>query len=261
VIIVLALLSPFPGFDLITPKTSAVFVFGLVGTVTEIINSTALSTVETVHYLSNETTFIRNETIITTNVTTSYSILKNITASGEIGKGFVTLNGIGDLSAGNPLEMQVTIFFSNLVVPSSVVKFVPEGAFAAQDSIFSLQPAWKTDAQGFPINANITLTPARPKCIRFDRTCVHLGGSVEWTGQQSVIYNQGGAMRAQVMVGGLKGNITEPIQIGSGDITVTARTNSLLIVLTIALIGIGVLEFRRIPSESRSENKKGLVAQ
>jgi hypothetical protein len=158
--------------------------------------------------------------------------------------------------------MEVTIYFSNIAIPpATLVKYVPNGAFAAQDWSFPFQPAWKMDAQGFPINANITLTPApvQESCVPFYRLCrssnLNNQGLIQWTGHERVIYNQGGSMTANIIIGSRKLNVTAPIQISSSDVTVTARTNSLLIGLTIALIGFAVWEVRDAGNESKYKKR------
>jgi len=62
-------------------------------------------------------------------------------------------------------------------------------------------------------------------------------------------------MTANIIIGSRKLNVTAPIQISSSDVTVTARTNSLLIGLTIALIGFAVWEVRDAGNESKYKKR------
>lgn len=63
-------------------------------------------------------------------------------------------------------------------------------------------------------------------------------------------------MTAITILGSFKLNATAPIQISSSDVTVTARTNSLLIGLTIALIGFAVWEIRDEGKEPKKSRRR-----
>jgi hypothetical protein len=242
ILLLIALISPLPGFDWFTPDTSAVFEFGVIGKV--IVTHQYI-----IHNIKRMTYPLSNGSwrVSTIDVTRTITVTK--TWGPGLGNGLVTLRGKGGLSAGNPLEMQVTLYFpSEFSNSSSIIRYVPEGAFEAQESIIPFQTIWETDALGFPIPANITLT-IQNSCVRisYPRECLIQNTDrslTKWAGHEKIVYNQGGNMSAQVTLGAQVFHASPGILIGGSEVTVAARTNSLLIGLTIALIGFGVLETR-----------------
>ena len=60
-----------------------------------------------------------------------------------------------------------------------------------------------------------------------------------------VIYNQGGENVPHMTIDQNVFGISNPIAIGSEDVTVTARTNSLLISLTWVIISFSALELKK----------------
>ena len=228
--VALAILStPTPGPDWFTPETPATFVFALGFT---------LSKVEKVV----ETVILSNNTAIITTTTTT------VKTSSYLGRGFVTLRGKGGLSADPPLRMSVTLYFHGDAYAELVallgeprIEFTPIGAFATEDSPIPFVPiVSKKDNQGFPIAASIPLAKYGDK----------------WTGERTVIYNQGGLMPANLTVGNWTVQTTSAIEIDSAAVTVTARTNSLLVSLTWVIIALAAVEIRYEKKEQKSKDEE-----
>ena len=211
--IVLAFVSlPIQGLDWCTPASTARFKFF----------------VAEIKKVSHWWTVIYpNKTQVTINQTFTETVR-------VIGNGTVVLTGKGGLSAGNPLHMTVTIYFvkNAFTSPEPTVIFQP-GAFAAEVTnlwfVTIPQDQDKIDAREFPLDANITLTKQDDK----------------WTGDMWVIYNQGGENIPHMTIDQNEFGISNPIAIGSEDVTVTARTNSLLISLTWVIIAFTALELKK----------------
>jgi hypothetical protein len=164
-----------------------------------------------------------------TTVSRTYS--EAVTTSKFVGNGTVTLSGKGGLSAGNQLEMDVVVYFAKGTFDSRTpqIYFSPTGAFVAESWLGIPQDSPQIDMQNLPIDANITLVPSGNR----------------WTGYQWVIYNQGGSFTPTMSIDGILFPIVGPIEIGSEDVTVTARTNALLVSLTWVIIAFSILEWRR----------------
>lgn len=163
-------------------------------------------------------------------------IPETVTVTKPVGNVSVILTGNGGLSAQNPLHMIVTVYFAKDAFVSSgshVVVFSPIGAYIAQNASFlglSIpQDQPETDSQGLPINANITLTQQDDV----------------WSGGEWVIYNQGCTCGLNMTIDNISFAITQPIVISSDDVTVTARTNALLVSLTWVIIAFSALELRK----------------
>lgn len=258
-LIIMALISPLQGFDWFTPNTVAIFEFSLPGRYSRVTISSIVNFTKTVvvRYPNGSEVITRTGPVVG-------GFITNETVS-PVGNGFVTIYGKGGLSANNPLEIEVTLYLIDLVALTTIVKFEARGAFEAQDFILPFQPIWKVDTQGFPILANITLNPQVTSCVGLFRyaVCQPLKESswgVKWFGRGRIVFAQGGNINDTITIGNSKYLSSQPIVISSADVTVTARTNSLVIGLTLALIGFGVLESHpeelvRKPSTKQTESQ------
>lgn len=217
---VLAFFSlPAQGLDWFTPETTTTCEFTVYRTLYRITTTTAT---------------YPNGTVVKSTTTTMIQ-LTNATGA-ALGGGFVTLKSKGGLSAGNPISIDITLYTNKDAKggePSNVT-VTPQGAFAA--NILSLGPfplpfapiVPQTDQLGFPLALSIALTRQGNK----------------WSGSGIVIYNQGGAMGLDFDVDNLVAHVADVFQIGSEAVTVTARTNSLLISLTWVIIAFSALEVK-----------------
>ncbi len=160
------------------------------------------------------TTIINGVVVNTTKVTTSHVLA---------GKGFVTLKGKGGLSAGNPLKMNVTVYLNRTAwggkKPSSVM-FKPLGARPYPPI---------TDQLGFPLYLSLQLAEQ---------------SGDKWLGNARIVYNQGGTMAIDFTIDNVEYTSPDTIQIGPESITVAARTNSVVISLTWAVLAFAVLGIR-----------------
>jgi hypothetical protein len=138
-----------------------------------------------------------------------------------VGGGMVTFTGNGSISAGNHLIANITVYINTTAaggVPSSVVVKLP-GAFFDPRSF---------DSHGIAAWAAISLAPY---------------GDV-WRMVNHVMYDQGGSQPIEVYVDNNLVGTAGQVQIGSQDVTVSLRTNSLLLSLTWVIIAFAVLELR-----------------
>lgn len=177
----------------------------------------------------------QNDTVTYLNGTVAKRLV-HIHTERMVGNGTVTLFGKGGLSAGNPIEMTVVVYFLKDtfdMTPQPTIVFLPTGAFAAE--VYNIlcisipQDRPQTDAQGIPQDANIMLT------IQGDK----------WTGKEWVIYNQGSSLTPTIKILNSSVALSGPIEIGSEDATLAARTNALLVSLTWVTIVISALELRK----------------
>lgn len=173
--------------------------------------------------------FYANGTIVVHNATQTIVTVRGV------GNGTVTLTGKGGLSAGNQVEMQVTAYFAQNYFGSRTpnISFSPIGASEAASWLGIPQDKPETDRLGLPVDANITLKPS---------------GNA-WTGDDWVIYNQGGSYDSRMVINGMPFTVVGSIQIGAEDVTVTARTNALLVSLTWVIVAFSALELRKGRSE------------
>jgi hypothetical protein len=160
-------------------------------------------------------------------------------------RGQIVLSGKGGLSADNSLSATVTIYFNKQY------GFKPDEPNAVMLTLTGayFEPP-RYDDFGFKEWANITLTKQVSNLSNWD----------EWSGQTQVLYNQGGTYGGDLI---LDGNSTHTmnyplppyIHIGNDDVTVTAKTNQLLVSLTWAILLLGVLEFRVKGTGDTSKNE------
>ena len=208
--------APIKGLDIFAPEVTAQFPFTLGYTITEPTGKTIVS---------NSTVIYPNGTQVITSVTST----EFVKTYGVYAKGLVTLTGKGGLSADNPLTMRVILYSLSFRIRPQQIAFVPQGAFEAANSWNPLAPVSpKLDALGLPVSARIPLTE----------------NSGVWSGDQIVIYNQGGALMTNLNVDGQIFAIIEPILIESEAVTALARTNSLLVSLTWVIIAFPTIEAR-----------------
>lgn len=173
----------------------------------------------------------------------------------NFGNGHITIQGKGGLSADNPLDFSVTAYLPT--TPSnSRVTFMPNGAYATESPSIWLPIALNstgmllqqfrlpffpiveaTDKEGSPEGLGILLT--------------FLDGV--WLGYGTAIYNQAGNFSATITGGSLSFLLSPSIEISSESVTVTARTNSLLVALTWLIIAFAALEIRE---HDRSKAKR-----
>ena len=190
---------------------------------------TTASTIVTV-YFPNGTRIVTTTDVVTA-------------IAGPLGHGFVTVSGKGGLSAGNPLKMDVTVYFKkDAFIGEPNITYIPIGAFATEKPALPFTPIVpRTDKEGFPIPASIPLMRQ---------------GNM-WNGEATVIYNQGGAMPADLTISSIgTWQATPAIEIGSEAVTVAARTNSILISLTWVIIAFAALEVRYEKKKDKAENEE-----
>jgi hypothetical protein len=138
-----------------------------------------------------------------------------------VARGTVTLSGKGGMSAENPLTMRVILNFNKVVKPFSTVFVAPDNAY--------YYPIVK-DAQGFSEFAHINLTTT---------------DGYKWSGESRVVFFIGGALGMSVSADNQVVHSPSEFQIESATVTVSSRTNSLLISLTWAVLFFAVLGLRR----------------
>ena len=147
--------------------------------------------------------------------------------------GNLHVSGKGGISAGNPLTLDVTLNVSQTKLNFTLQKvlFVPDSAI--------LYPI-VTNALGFPTHPTLSMKKV---------------SEVEWWGQLKVIYYQEGSYGADLILQGpLKsnpllvivntGHLPFAIHVSSEDVTVTAKTNALLLSLSLAFLAFSCLELR-----------------
>lgn len=162
-------------------------------------------------------------------------------------RGAITLTGKGGLSADNSLSVSLTVYFNkqygfNPDEPNAVLLTLQSAYF---------DPPMKDDF-GFPQWANLSLTKQQSTLPYWD-----MWGTSENVG---IRYDQGGTYGGNLILDGNSthaGNYTLPpyIRIGNDDVTVSAKTNQLLISLTWAILLLGVVEFRNKNDGNHAENK------
>lgn len=159
--------------------------------------------------------------------------------------GTVDLKGKGGLSAGNHLTITVMFYVNETLLNQTAqsVWFSPNAAY--------IYPIVKTD-RGFPLVQSLSLT--------------HEGD--KWVGQLEVTYNQGGMYGVEIKVIGSsldnprEGRVTvvpipNVVHISDEDVTVSAKTNALLLSLELAIVALACLELRIEDHRNQSQTCKG----
>jgi hypothetical protein len=185
---------------------------------------------------------VLNETVVST-------VNATIVPALAVANGFVTVSGKGGLSAGNPLDFEITMYTNKDVLGKepSTISVTPQGAFAANVPMIgpleipfqSIVP--KTTELGFPEAITLAMLKVGDK----------------WLGGGKAIYNQGGTFGLDITVDNVTSRLSDVIVIDSEAVTVAARTNSLLVCLTWVIIAFTVMEIRLDNGDSnRKEHEK-----
>jgi hypothetical protein len=174
-----------------------------------------------------------------TTATFPFTMRRAVYADGKIvsdttfGEGMVTFSGNGSLSAGNALRVNVTVFLDRnaLIEEPTIVVIKLSGAFFVPPQF---------DSHGIAGYAALAL--ARKGDY--------------WIGECQVKYNQGGSLPIIVEINEKSVVVVGYIEMGSQDVTIATKTNSLIISLTWAILAFAVLELRVCGVENDRHDRK-----